>query len=216
LNELTRALLISLQVATVAVLLITLFAVPLAFLTARSRSTLRNLIDILVTLPLVLPPTVVGYAIILLLGRRGTLGQYLDSWFGYSIMFHWHGAVLAAAVVAFPLAYLPARAAFAAVDRELEDTARLHGAGLLGLFWNVSLPLAIRSILTGTVLAFARALGEFGATIMVLGDTTRYRTLPIVLYNDCLTGSSSVAASAAALLGLVSLVVVCIHNRLVK
>lgn len=183
-NELLPALVLSLKVATCALCLIAATAVPLAFAMCRRRGWLRATTDAFLTVPLVLPPTVVGYLLIVLLGRNGWAGHLLHEWFGYTVMFHWHGAVLAAAVVAFPLIYLTARSAFASVDRELEDIARLHGAHGLSLFWHVSLPLARRGIVAGAMLAFARALGEFGATIMVMGDIAKYRTLPLLIYTE--------------------------------
>lgn len=213
-SELTRALLSSLHVAICAVGLVTILAVPAAFLLTRRRSLLRRAIEVCLTIPLVLPPTVVGYYLLVILGRRGWLGQYLDHWFGYSFMFNWHGAVLAAAVVCFPLVYLPARSAFATVDRELEDVARLQGAGTLTLFWHVSLPMATKGIAAGMVLGFSRALGEFGATIMVLGDTTRYRTLPLLVYADYGDVEGMRTASMAVLvLTVLSVVSMALYHR---
>lgn len=203
-NELAGPLIFSLQVALYAVCLVTALAVPVAFAMTRSRSRYRRWLEICLTIPLVLPPTVIGYFLLVVLGRHGWLGRYLDSWFGYSIMFHWHGAVLAAAVICFPLVYLPTRAAFAAVDRELEDIARLQGAGTLSLFWYVSLPMATKGIAAGMVLAFARALGEFGATMMVMGDTQRYRTLPLLIYGDY-SGSGVTATASCAVLVLTAM-----------
>lgn len=213
-NELLPALALSLQVAICALILVTVTSVPLAFLMCRRRSWWCGVTDALLTVPLVLPPTVVGYLLIVLFGRNGWVGSSLYHWFGYTVMFNWHGAVLAAAVVAFPLVYLPSRSAFASVDRELEDVARLHGAHGVSLFWHVSLPLARRGIIAGAVLAFARALGEFGATIMVMGDTARYRTLPLLIYTEYgYGGGNMVAALAVALLIAVSLAVAILHSR---
>ena len=134
--------------------------------------------------PLVLPPTVVGYLILLTFGNRGIIGAWLKSTFDYSIIFRFEGAVLAAAIVSLPMLYMPAKAAFQNVDRELEDVSRLFGATRLQMFWHVSLPLARRGIASGLVLAFARALGEFGATVMVYGCRTGHLTLPISIYED--------------------------------
>jgi len=210
-SELRSALLLSLQVAT---LLIALTAIPLAFFFARSRFRGKSLLEALLTVPLVLPPTVVGYFLIVLFGRNGWIGQFTFRWFGYSILFRREGAVLAAAVVSLPLLFLPAKAAFAAIERELEDIARLYGANPLQIFWHVSLPLARRGIVSGLFLAFARALGEFGATTMVLGDREGQRTLPISIYMDYISGNPTAATVAAVLLLTgISLAITYAYNR---
>jgi len=129
------------------------------------------------------------------------------------VLFNWHGAVVASTVVALPLLYLPARAAFAGIERELEEVARMMGAGRLSVFWHVSLPLARRGIASGLLLAFARALGEFGATVMVMGDLPGRQTLPIAIYNDYISGDLRAAAPAVAALTVVSLAVIVLYNR---
>ena len=206
-------MLLSLQVALVATLLVALIGVPLAFLMARRRFPGKSVLDALIIVPLVLPPTVVGYFILLAVGSRSPLGALLRRAFDYSILFHWHGAVVAAVVVALPLLYLPAKAAFANVDRELEDLARLLGATPIEQFWHVSLPLARRGIASGLLLAFARALGEFGATVMVLGDVAGRQTLPIAIYNDYLAGDLAAAWPGVVALTAISLGVVFFYNR---
>jgi len=158
---------------------------------------------------------VVGYGLIVLLGRRGWIGSMIARHLnGYTILFRPEGAVIAALVVALPLLYLPAKAAFVSVDRELEDVARLLGAGRWRTFWQISLPLARRQIAAGLLLAFARALGEFGATLMVLGDLSGRRTLPIVIYDATAGADYGQAIPAVLTLSAVSLVVVLIFNRL--
>ena len=212
-NGLRQLLENSLWVAVVATALIALIAIPLAFAMARWRVPGRSLLEALITIPLVLPPTVVGYVILIVAGRRGALGRWLADTFDYSIIFHWHGAVIASATVALPLLYMPAKAAFAGVDHELEDAARLLGANLLQQFWHVSLPLARRGIFSGLLLAFARALGEFGATVMVLGDQSAFRTLPISIYTDYTAGDLDRAAGAVIALTGISLLVILLYNR---
>jgi molybdate transport system permease protein len=204
---------LSLQIALAATLLAALAAVPLAFYLGRRRFTGKSLVEALIMVPLVLPPTVVGYFIIMSLGARGWLGQHLHEWFGYSIMFRFEGAVLAAAVVALPMIYMPARAAFATVDRELEDIARLMGASRLQMFWHVSLPMARRGLLSGLLLGFARALGEFGATIMVFGWQPGRLTLPISIYADYEQGHLANAAAAVIALVITSLALIFAYNR---
>jgi len=212
-NELWQPLLLSLRVASCATALTALVAVPLAFFMARRTFAGKSALEALFTLPLVLPPTVVGYFIIVMLGARGWLGSWLHRWFGYSIVFRFEGAVLAAAVVALPLLYMPAKAAFASVERELEDIARLFGASWMQLFWHVSLPMARRGIASGLLLAFARALGEFGATLMVFGIQEHRRTLPVSIYLAYEQPDSTSPWPAVVALTLVSCGVILVYNR---
>ena len=176
-------LLLSLLVATAATACVAVLAIPLAYRMARARSRTRHVIDTALTLPLVLPPTVVGYFIVGALGSRGWVGRWFADTLGYSILFRVEGAVLAAAIVAFPLLYLPARAAFRAVEPELQEMAAMLGASRVQTFWHVSLPIALHGILSGVVLCFARALGEFGATVMVFGWQPGRLTMPIAIYS---------------------------------
>lgn len=209
-NELWPLLAFSLGVATAATVFVVLIAVPLAYFSARTRFVGKGLLEAVLTMPLVLPPTVVGYFLIVLFGRRGAAGSFLAKIAdGYTILFRPEGAVLAAAVVSLPLLYLPAKAAFAAVDRELEEIAKLMGASALQTFWHVSLPLARRGIFSGLLLTFARSLGEFGATVMVLGAFADRQTLPIFIYNE-----PARAAAAVWALTAVSLVLILLYNRL--
>lgn len=204
---------LSVQIALAATALTALLGIPLAFLLARRSFPGKSLVEALITLPLVLPPTVVGYLIILALGSRGWPGRWLKEAFGYSVLFRFEGAVLAAAVVALPLLYMPAKAAFASVDPELADIAVLMGAGRLRLFWHVALPLARRGIASGLLLAFARALGEFGATVMVFGWRPGGETLPIAVYNHYVAGELAAAGAAVAAVSGLSLVLILAYNR---
>lgn len=211
-SELWEPLFLSLRIAGLATLLTSVLAIPLAYVMARRLFKGKSIAEALITMPLVLPPTVVGYLLIMGLGARGWIGQWLDRAFGYSIVFRIEGAVLAAAVVALPMLYLPAKAAFASVDRELEEIALLMGANRLQIFWHVSLPLARRGIASGLMLAFARALGEFGATVMVFGFQPRQMTLPISIYSDYEQGNIAHATAAAIALAALSLGMMLIYN----
>jgi len=214
-DPLWHACVFSLLIALTAAILAVLVAIPLAYFLARRRFMGKSLLEAVLTVPLVLPPTVVGYALILLMGRNGWIGGFLSSHFnGYTVMFRPEGAILAAFVVAMPLLYLPTRAAFASVERELEEVARLLGAGRWSVFWHVNLPSARKSIAAGLLLAFARALGEFGATIMVLGDLQGKRTLPIVVFDTTIGEDYGQAWPGVLALSAVSLIVVLIYNRL--
>jgi molybdate transport system permease protein len=212
-SPLLPPLLLSLAIALCATAVVAATAIPLAFFMARRPFPGKSLLEALIIVPLVLPPTVVGYLIIVFLGRHGLLGQYLDRWLDYSIMFRFEGAVLAAAVVALPMLYMPAKAAFAGVDRELEDIATLFGATRLQMFWHVSLPLARRGILSGAILAFARAIGEFGATLMVFGWMHDRLTLPIAVYAAHEQGEFAKAAPAVIALVILSLALILAYNH---
>lgn len=213
-HSLWRWTLFSLEVASASTFLAALIGTPLALWLSRRRFAGQSLVEAMIVLPLVMPPTVVGFGLIVLAGRHGWIGQWLASLFhGYSIMFRPEGAVLAGTVVALPLYYLPARSAFAGIPRELQDVARLMGAGPIATFWHVTLPLARRGIGGGLVLAMARALGEFGATLMVLGDLPHQTTLPIALYDAWLEGNLHAAALAAAVLAGFSLGMMFLFNR---
>ncbi len=207
------ALWLSLGVTVGAVALICAVGMPLAYGMARARFRGKSVLEAMLVLPLVLPPTVVGYGLIMCLGARGWLGQYLNGWSGYSVMFRPEGAVLAAAVVALPMFYLPARAAFAGVDRTYEEAGRSLGASRRRVFWRITMPLALRGLMSGLVLAFARGLGEFGATLMVFGWQPGRQTLPIVIYAKYEQGDLAGAWPAVVLLTGLSLVLVGAYNR---
>lgn len=207
---------LSLLIAAGATALVAILAIPLAYGLARSQFRGRSAIDTLLTIPLVLPPTVVGYLLLVTFGARGWPGRLLHEWFGYSIVFRIEGAVLAAAVVAFPLLYLPARAAFVAIERELEDVAALFGASRLQIFWHISLPAARHAIFGGVVLAFARALGEFGATVMVFGWQPGRQTLPISIYAAFEQGELAGAWPAVALLIVLCFGLIALKNRVAR
>lgn len=161
---------LSLRVAGCATAIIAAGGLPLALLLARARFPGRSLLAGVLMLPLVLPPTVLGFYLLELLGRQAPLGIWLERWWGISVVFHWTGAVVASAVAAFPLFLIPARSAFEGIDPDLENAARLLGRGEVSVFLDVTLPLAWRGVAAGAVLAFVRALGDFGATLMVAGD----------------------------------------------
>lgn len=172
--------LLSLQVTATATVLILVVGLPLALLLARRRFRGVTLVETLVNLPLVLPPTVVGYYLLLALGRGSPVVEVL----GWQVLFTWVAATIASAVVGLPLLVGAARAAIAGVDPALENAARTLGSSELAVLWRVTLPLARRGILAGVVLAAARALGEFGATLMVAGNIPgRTQTLPLAIYD---------------------------------
>lgn len=213
--ESLSALLLSVRVATAATLLNALLGIPLAYLLARKRFRGRWLVDLAVTLPLVLPPTVTGYYLILLLGRRGWLGAPLYRLTGWSVAFTWYAAVIAAAVMALPLLVHTARAAIESVDRDLERAALTLGRSEWRTALEVTLPLARNGILAGLVLAFARALGEFGATLMLAGNIPgRTTTVPLAIYTAVQTGEASEVLVLVGALTALSCAVIFVAGRL--
>jgi molybdate transport system permease protein len=202
-------------VAAVATLLNALLGIPLAYVLARKRFRWRWLVDLLVTLPLVLPPTITGYYLIVLLGRRGWLGAPLYRLTGWSVTFTWAAAVIASAVMAMPLLVRTARAAIESVDRDLERAAFTLGRSEWRTALEVTLPLARNGILAGLVLAFARALGEFGATLMLAGNIPgRTTTVPLAIYTAVQTGEASEVLVLVGALTAVSCLVIFVAGRL--
>ncbi|PYM13736.1 MAG: molybdate ABC transporter permease subunit [Candidatus Rokuibacteriota bacterium] len=214
-GESLSALALSVRVAILATAINTIVGVPLAYLLARRRFRGRAALDVLVTLPLVLPPTVTGYYLIVVLGRRGWLGAPLYAATGWSIAFTWYAAVVAATVMALPLLVRTARAAIESVDRDLERAAHTLGRSEWQTAMEVTLPLARNGIVAGLVLAFARALGEFGATLMLAGNIPgRTTTVPLAIYTAVQTGETGDALALVALLTGLSCVVLIVAGRL--
>ena len=175
-------LLLTLKIAGLATLIGSVLGILIGFFLARTDFWGKNLLDTILTLPMVLPPTVLGYYLLTLIGQKSWFGQWLYESFGIRLIFTWQAAVIAATIVAFPLILKPARAAFEDVNREFEQAANMLGISRIAIFFRVTLPLAWRGILSGILLAFARALGEFGATLMVAGATQKTQTLSIAIY----------------------------------
>ncbi len=209
---------LSLRVAFWSVAVSLPLAIAVAYALARSSFPGKTLFDAAVHLPLVLPPVVVGYFLLLLFGRRGPLGSVLEHWFGIVVAFRWTGAALAAGIMGFPLMVRAVRLSFEMVDRRLEEAASTLGAGRAGVFLTVTLPLALPGILTGMLLSFARGLGEFGATITFVSNIPgETRTLPLAIYTYTQTPSGDEAALRLSLLAvLLSLVALYASEILVR
>lgn len=209
------ALALSLKVAGWATAINLVLGVAVGWLLARRLFPGRDLLDTLLTLPMVMPPTVLGYYLLVVIGRRGWLGSWLYDQFGINLIFTWQGAVIAASIVSFPLVFKPARAAFEAVDGQLEQAARVLGVSEAALFFRVTLPLAWRGILAGLLLAFARALGEFGATLMVAGSIEgETRTLSIAVYEAVQAGQDDTANILVLITSVVCVAVLMTAARL--
>jgi len=210
------AIRLSLRVATVGTLVSIPLGVFIAYALARWRFPGKFLIDGLVHLPLVLPPVVTGYILLLLVGRKGPIGAFLDQHFGIVFSFRWTGAALAAGVMGFPLLVRAIRLSFEAADLRLEDAARTLGANSIVTFLTVVLPLALPGILAGAVLAFAKALGEFGATITFVSNIPgETRTLPTAIYTYTqVPGGDFQAAQLAAVAVILSLLALLVSEFL--
>lgn len=207
-------LLLSLRVATVATLLALVMGVALGWVFSRWRFSGRSVLEAIFMLPLVLPPTVIGYAILVAAGRRSPLGTWLREHLDYSIIFSWHGAVVASALVALPLVLKSASAAFSGVDRTLEATARTLRQSPLSVFLRVTLPLAWPGILAGTLLAFARAMGEFGASLMVAGSIPKQtQTLSMAIYDAVQAGQDDLAMVLVIITSALSIAVLVLAHR---
>ncbi|MBW2454189.1 MAG: molybdate ABC transporter permease subunit [Deltaproteobacteria bacterium] len=190
-----HSLLLSLQVATAATLLAVVGGTALGYVLAKARTAWLVALEILLSLPMVFPPSVTGYYLVVLFGRKGLLGGPLYTLTGFQLTFHPAGAVLAAAVVSFPLMLLSARAAIQQVDPDLEKAAYTLGRSRWAVIWRITLPLAWRGLAAGAVLTFARALGEFGATLMMAGNQ---QTMPLAIYRAWMAEGTSAALGLVA------------------
>ncbi|HZW75845.1 MAG TPA: molybdate ABC transporter permease subunit [Caldimonas sp.] len=210
------ALALTLKVAGWATVLNLVLGIAIGFAMARLRFVGRDVLDAVLTLPMVMPPTVLGYYLLVLIGSHSPLGAWLIAHFGIRLIFTWQGAVIAATVVAFPLVFKAARAAFENIDPQLEDAARTVGVREIAVFFRVTLPLAWRGILAGLLLSFARALGEFGATLMVAGSIPgRTQTMSIAVYEAVQAGQDDAANFLVAVTSIVCIAVLLSAGRLV-
>ena len=206
---------LSLQVALTATILALLIGIPLGWVFARHRFWGRTVFESALMLPLVLPPTVIGYAILVAAGRRSPVGEWLRTHLDYSLIFSWHGAVVASAIVAFPLIFRSAVTAFAGVDQDLEAAASTLAQSRVSIFLRVTLPLAWPGILAGTLLALARAMGEFGASLMVAGSIPQHtQTLPMAIYDAVQAGQDDTALLLVLVTSAVSIAVLTLSTRI--
>lgn len=209
------ALKLSLLVVSVATAIVGVVGLFFSYLLAKTEFRGKELLDAALTLPLVLPPTVTGYYLIVLLGRRGLLGSYIYELTGWSFAFTWQGAVVAAVVVSLPLMIKAARASIESVGPQYELASYTLGKGRFETFLRVTLPLAKRGIYAGLVLAFARALGEFGATLMIAGNIPgKTQTMPLAIYEAVASGNEAQAQVLALVLTALSIVAVYLTNKI--
>jgi molybdate transport system permease protein len=206
---------LSLEIATLAMLLIVPLGVMLAWIQATRRYRLRSVVDALIMLPMVLPPSVVGFFLVVMLGRRGVLGQWLDETFGLRIIFTPAAAVIASVIVSLPLLVKTAQPSIEAVPRELHDVGRSLGLGPWSLFFRVTLRWAWRGVVTGMVLAFVRAVGEFGATLMFAGNIPgQTNTMALEIFAAYQAGEDDRALLYVTLLTVVSTLTVFLAARM--
>ena len=206
---------VTLRVAVAATALNFPIALALGWLMVKKRIRGRFVVDILVSLPLALPPVVVGYFLLLLLGRDGPIGSVLHAAFGVELVFTWIAAALASAVVSFPLMARAVMVAMANVDERLEASARSLGAGPMRVFFTVTVPLAYTGILAGVLLGFVRALGEFGATIIVAGNIPgRTQTLPLAIFTEVQSGEDGAAIRLVGVSIAIAVATLAAHNWL--
>lgn len=212
-----EALKLSFLVVTIATAIIASLGLALGLLLAKGRFHGRELLAAFFTLPLVLPPTVSGYYLIVLLGRHGLIGEPVYNWTGWSVAFTWQAAVIAAVVLALPLMVLSARAAIESVNPQFEIASYTLGRSWLTTFFRITLPLAQRGILAGIVLSFARALGEFGATFMLAGNIPgKTQTMPLAIYEAVISGDDKRAQLLALILTGISVAAVYLTSKLTK
>lgn len=209
------ALFLSLKVAGFATLINLFLGIGLGYLMAKRRFFGRELLDSILTLPMVMPPTVLGYYLLVLLGKKSWIGAWLYTQFGINLIFTWQAATIAAAIVALPLVLKPARAAFEGVDSQLEQVARSLGLSEMAIFFRVTLPLAWRGILAGVLLGFARAFGEFGATLMVAGSIVgKTQTLSIAIYEAVQAGDDALANTMVLMASIVCILILLVAGKL--
>lgn len=206
---------LTLKVAAWATAINLVLGVTAGWLLARYSFPGREFVGAVLTLPLVLPPTVIGYYLLVVIGKRGWLGQWLNDHFGITLIFTWQGAVIAATVVAFPLVLSSARTAFEAVDPQLEKAARVLGLNEWAVFFRVTVPMAWPGIMAGALLVFARSLGEFGATLMVAGSIPgRTQTLSVAVYEAVQAGDDATARKLIVIISVSCIVMLLIAGRL--
>ncbi|GIN90568.1 molybdate ABC transporter permease subunit [Siminovitchia terrae] len=187
-------LLLSFKTAAIATVIVFITGVVLARIIGRNSFYGKSAVEAIILLPLVLPPTVVGFGLLYIFGKNGFIGKLLLDWFDFQIVFTWYGVLIAAVVVSFPLMYQSAAAAFQQYDQNVENAAYTMGASKWKVFWTISFPLAWPGLLAGTVLSFARALGEFGATLMIAGYIPNVTdTIPLAIYFAVESGNMDLA-----------------------
>ncbi|MDQ0242749.1 molybdate transport system permease protein [Bacillus fengqiuensis] len=204
---------LSIEIALISGVWVLILGLFLGKMMANRKFKGKALVETVFLLPLVLPPSVVGFLLIVLFGRNSPIGQLIEKLFEQPVMFTWWAAVIAAAVVAFPLMYQSSKAGFEAVDKDIEGAARVDGANEWKVFTIISIPLALKAIISGAILSFARALGEFGATLMFAGNIPgKTQTIPTAIYVAIDSGNMELAwLWVMSMIGISFLMLICVH-----
>lgn len=206
---------ISLKISLVASVIVTVLGITLSRYMAGRTFRGKSIIDTIIMLPLVLPPSVVGFLLLVLFGASSPIGQWIEAIFHHPLVFTWQAGVIAASVVAFPLMYQSAKVGFESVDSDIEDAARVDGAGRWRVLQKVSIPLASNALLSGIILSFARALGEFGATLMFAGNLPgKTQTMPTAIYVAIDSGQMTLAWSWVVVTVLISTLMLLLSYRI--
>jgi len=210
-----EAVILSVKVASLATFIAFFLGIFFAYLMTKKNIPGKNIWETILILPMVLPPSIVGYLLLKLFGKRGPIGAFLLDTFDIQVVFTWIACVIAAVVVACPLMYQNAKGAFQSVDENYELAARTLGSGPIKTFWTVTMPLSLPGILSGLVLTFARALGEFGATLMLVGITRmKTETLPGSIYMSISCGDTGMAMASATIMLIIAVAAMLITNKL--
>lgn len=208
-------LFLSFRVAITATSISIIFGLPVAYYLSRSQGKLSDIIDALITLPIVMPPTVLGYYLLVLVGRQSWIGKFLEEQFGIMIVFTPAGAIVAATIVSIPFLIKASKAALSEINEDFLNAARLLGRNEINIFLTIMIPLAWRGIVSGITMSFVRALGDFGATLMVAGSIPdKTMTMPIAIYNELQAGNMDMVNMLVFIMTSVSIVVLYIVNRL--
>lgn len=207
-------IIISLKTASVSMILTFLLGILIArFIVNMKNEKLKMILDGILTLPLVLPPTVIGFFLLMIFGVNRPVGKFLLEFLGVKIVFSWYATVIASVVIAFPLMYRSARGAFEQVDKNLIMAARTLRMSERKIFWKVIMPMALPGVASGGILAFARGLGEFGATAMIAGNiANKTRTLPLAIYSEVAAGNMDSAMNYVLIVTIISFVIVILTN----
>lgn len=210
-------ILISLKTSIISTIIVTMLGIGLANILLKGRGKFKGIIESAIMLPLFMPPSLIGYILLLVVGKRSFIGSFLYENFDFSFVFSWYGAVIAAVITALPIMYGSAKGALLSIDDTYKDIAADLGATKFQTFYKVTLPLAFKGILSGMVLSFARCFGEFGATMMIAGNIPgKTQNIPMAIYYAVENGQTSKANFLAVIVIIVSTTLIFIYNRLLK
>lgn len=212
-----EAILLSLKVTAIAVFITFFIGTALAYIFHKNSFKFKDIIETLIVLPMSLPPTVIGYILLILVGKRGLIGRYFYEWFGWNIVFNWKAACLVAVVVTIPLMYQNAKLGFDNVRKEIKEAAKVDGAESFQIFRYITFPMASKGILAGILLSCIRAIGEFGATLIVAGNIPgQTQTIPLLIYFSIESGEIRKANILIIIIVIFSFILVMIINRLIE